>query len=128
MGKKGPRRHLKRFSAPAYWPISKKAYVFTIKPKPGPHPIDRSIPLLILIRDELKYAETATEARKIIKEGKIKVDGKTCREPRRTIGLMDVIEIPKMGEYYRILPHPQKGLIPYKISQEEATYLSLIHI
>ncbi|HDH06874.1 MAG TPA: 30S ribosomal protein S4e, partial [Thermoproteales archaeon] len=29
MGRKGPKRHLKRFPAPAFWPIPRKAYTFT---------------------------------------------------------------------------------------------------
>ncbi|MCD6154262.1 MAG: 30S ribosomal protein S4e [Candidatus Verstraetearchaeota archaeon] len=120
MGRKGPRRHLKRFPAPAFWPISKKAFKFAVKPSPGPHPIDRCIPLLSIVRDVLGYAENGREARKIIKEGTIKIDGRIRKDPKFPVGLMDVVEIPKTDEHYRLLPHPQKGLMVHEISKEEA--------
>ncbi|OYT47886.1 MAG: 30S ribosomal protein S4e, partial [Desulfurococcales archaeon ex4484_42] len=73
MARMGGRRHLKRLAAPDFWPILKKEYVWTVKPSPGPHPIERSIPLLIIVRDILGYAETAREARRLIAEGHFKV-------------------------------------------------------
>ncbi|MCR6691299.1 MAG: 30S ribosomal protein S4e, partial [archaeon YNP-LCB-003-016] len=42
MGRRGPPKHLKRFASPAFWPIPKKAYTFTVRPLPGPHPIEDS--------------------------------------------------------------------------------------
>ncbi|MCS7364257.1 MAG: 30S ribosomal protein S4e [archaeon GB-1867-035] len=122
MGKKGPKRHLKRFPSPAFWPIHRKAYKFAVKPNPGPHPLDRCIPLLVIVRDILNYAETAREARRIIKERKIKVDGKVRIDHKFPVGLMDVIEIPDAKEYYRVLPHKQKGFILHPITEEEAKF------
>ncbi|MEM2136412.1 MAG: 30S ribosomal protein S4e [Candidatus Methanomethylicia archaeon] len=122
MGRKGPAKHLKRFASPAFWPIPKKAYTFTVRPLPGPHPLDSCIPLLLLVRDMLKYAENASEAIKIIKGGKILVDGKIRIEPKFPVGIMDVISIPSIGENYRILPDPTKGLTLHPISQEEAMF------
>jgi len=116
----GSLRHLRREQAPRYWPILKKEYVWTVKPSPGPHPIDRSIPLAILIREVLGYAKNMREARRIIAQGKIKVDGVVRKDYKFPVGLMDVIEIPETGEYYRIVPHPTKVLYPVQISSEEA--------
>ncbi|MCS7386267.1 MAG: 30S ribosomal protein S4e [archaeon GB-1867-005] len=122
MGRKGPKRHLKRFPAPAFWPIPRKAYKFAVKPSPGPHPLERCIPLLVVMREILGYAETAREAKRIIKEGHIKVDGIVRKDHKFPVGLMDVIEITKTNEYYRVLPHPQKGLTLHPITQEEASF------
>lgn len=122
MGRRGPPKHLKRFASPAFWPIPKKAYTFTVRPVPGPHPMDESIPLLIIVRDILKYAETAEEAKKIIKRGEILVDGKVRREEKFPVGIMDVISIPATEENYRVLPDPIKGLILHPINKEEATF------
>ncbi|MCS7096995.1 MAG: 30S ribosomal protein S4e [Candidatus Methanomethylicia archaeon] len=122
MGRRGQPKHLKRFAAPEFWPIPKKAYTFTVRPLAGPHALENSIPLLIIVRDILKYAETAAEAKKIIKRGEILVDGKVRREHKFPVGLMDVISIPKTGENYRVLPDPVKGLILHPISMEEANF------
>lgn len=122
MGRKGPAKHLKRFASPAFWPIPKKAYTFTVRPLPGPHSLDSCIPLLLLVRDMLKYAENVSEAIKIIKGGKILVDGKIRREPKFPVGIMDVISAPSIGENYRVLPDPTKGLTLHPISQEEAMF------
>lgn len=122
MGRRGPPKHLKRFASPALWPIPKKAYRFTVRPVPGPHAIDESIPLLIIIRDILKHAETAKEARKIISNGEIIVDGRLIREPKFPVGIMDVISIPSTGEKYRVLPDPIKGLRLHNINEEEANF------
>ncbi len=122
MGKKGPKRHLKRLPAPKFWPIPRKEAKWTVRPSPGPHPINRSLPLLLIIRDILGYAKTAREARRIISEGRIKVDGKIRRDYKFPVGLMDVIEIPDVKEAYRLIPIPRKGLNLHPISEEEAKF------
>jgi len=121
MGRKGGRRHLKRKPAPKTWPIHRKEEVWTIKPKPGPHPISRCLPLALVVRDILGFAKTRKEAKTIISEGKIRVDGKIRREEHFPAGLMDVISIPEIEKTYRILPS-EKGLTLHPIKTEEANF------
>ncbi|MEM1641704.1 MAG: 30S ribosomal protein S4e [Desulfurococcaceae archaeon] len=121
MTKHGGSRHLKALAAPAFWPILRKKFKWSVKPSPGPHPIERCLPLLIIVRDILKYAKTSTEARKLIAEGHFKVDGKVRRNYKFPVGVMDVIEIPKTGEYYRVVPVPTKVLGLLRIPPEEAS-------
>jgi small subunit ribosomal protein S4e len=120
MARMGGRRHLKALAAPAFWPILRKEHKWVVNPSPGPHPIERCIPLLILVRDILKYAKTGAEARKIIAEGHFKIDGRVRRNYKYPVGPMDVIELPKTGEYYRVIPVPTKVLDLLKITPEEA--------
>jgi small subunit ribosomal protein S4e len=120
MARMGGRRHLKALAAPAFWPILRKEHKWVAKPSPGPHSIDRCIPLLILVRDILKYAKTGAEARKIIAEGHLKIDRRVRRNYKYPVGLMDVIELPKTGECYRVIPVPTKVLDLVKITPEEA--------
>ena len=122
MARMGGRRHLKALAAPRFWPILRKEYKWTVKPSPGPHPVERSIPLLIVVRDILKYAKTGREARKIIAEGHIKVDGRIRRNYKYPVGIMDVIEIVDTGEAYRMVPVPVKVMTLHPISKEEASY------
>ncbi|MEM1555119.1 MAG: S4 domain-containing protein, partial [Desulfurococcaceae archaeon] len=92
-------RHLKTFAAPAFWPIMRKKYKWVVKPSPGPHAISRCLPLLIIVRDILKYAETSREARKLISEGHFLVDGRVRRNYKYPVGVMDVISIKEYDEH-----------------------------
>ncbi len=113
-------RHMKALSAPAVQRIPRKVRPWSTKPSPGPHPVDRSLPLIIVIRDVLKLAETAREATKIVKTRQVTVDGKVITDERYPIGVMDVIGLPSLGAFYRVLPDPTGTLRLVKISKEEA--------
>jgi small subunit ribosomal protein S4e len=121
LGKKGGRRHLKRKSAPEFWPVHRKEEVWSVKPNAGPHAISRSIPLTLVLRDILGVAKTRSEAKTIVHDGKIIVDGRVQREELFPTGLMDVISIPDVEKWYRVLPH-EKGLFFHPISKDEATF------
>lgn len=114
--------HLKRLKAPKTWRIERKVAKWTVKPSPGPHPVDRSIPLLIVVRDLLKLADTGREARKIIAAREILVDGRARRDYKFPCGFMDVISIPKMNEYYRVLFDSRGVLQLTKIDEERAKW------
>lgn len=122
MAKKGGAKHLKRLSAPASWPIHRKEYYWVVKPMPGPHPISSCIPLLIVLREILGYAKTAREAKIILAEGKVKVDGKIKRDEKYPISLMDIVEIPDAKSIFRVLPLPGRGLNLVKVPMEEASF------
>jgi small subunit ribosomal protein S4e len=119
LGKKGGRRHLKRKSAPEFWPVHRKEEVWSVKPNAGPHAISRCIPLTLVLRDILGVAQTRSEAKTIVHDGKIMVDGKVQREELFPTGLMDVISIPEVEKWYRVLPR-EKGLFFHPISKDEA--------
>jgi small subunit ribosomal protein S4e len=114
--------HLTRFEAPFFLPISKKAYKWTIHPSPGPYKKDESIPLAILVRDYLKLAVNLREARRIISERKIFVDGRVRTDYKFPVGMMAVVAIPSIDFYYRIMPDNIKYLLPKQISKEDSKY------
>ncbi len=121
MGKKGGSRHLKRKPAPKHWPIPRKKFVWAVKPKPGPHPISKCLPLVLIMRDILGFAKTRAEAKKIISQGKVLVDGKVRKEELYPAGLMDVVAIPEVDKVFRILPS-RKGLTLHPIEKEESKF------
>ncbi|MFX1485649.1 MAG: 30S ribosomal protein S4e [Promethearchaeota archaeon] len=122
MVKKGGKAHLKRLLAPHFWRMPKKEAVWAARPTPGPHSKDASIPLVVILRYILNYAYTAKEARRIITEGRIEVDGKVRRNPRFSVGLMDVVEIPETKDSFRILPAPKRGLVLHPIKKSETNF------
>ena len=121
MGKKGKKGRLKRKPAPRFWPIHRKESVWIVRPSPGPHSLEKCLPLSLVLRDILGVAETRKEAKKIISQGKIYVDGKLRRKDNFPVGLMDVISMPDLKKFYRILPS-HKGLFLNPISKEEAGF------
>lgn len=96
-------KSMKRLTAPRSWPVTRKTDQWITKPLPGPHPRDRSMPVLTVIRDLLKACDTAGEARRIIGNRDIIVDGRIVREHKFPVGLMDVVSIPKLDQNYRML-------------------------
>ena len=121
MGKKGKVGRLKRKPAPRFWPIHRKEAVWIVRPSPGPHSLEKCLPLSLVLRDILGVAETRKEAKKIISQGKVYVDGAVRRKDDFPVGLMDVISMPDLDKFYRILPS-HKGLVLNSISKEEASF------
>ncbi|RLI28294.1 MAG: 30S ribosomal protein S4e [Candidatus Hecatellales archaeon] len=122
MGRMGESKHLKRHVSPAFWPIHRKEKVWTVKPSPGPHPKDRCIPLAVILRDLLGLAKTAREAKLILAEGKVKVDGKVRRDGSFPVGLMDVVEIAGLNKAYRMVPHPKEFLTLLEVDGSEKNF------
>lgn len=121
MGNKGPTKHLKRHKSPAFWPIHRKSRTWTFKTSSGPHNFESSIPTTIIIRDQLKYAKTAREAKQLLKNGKLIIDGKPRLDEKFPVGLMDVLTIPDTGENFRVLPdHGGKlRLLPISVAESQ---------
>ena len=118
----GSRKHLKRFKAPRHWPIHPKENKWTTKPNAGPHAIEGSLPLLLIVRDILGVADNAREAKRIINTGEILVDGRARKDYKFPVGFMDVIEIPKSEKVYRVLPDEKGRLILYPIAAENKDF------
>ena len=75
----------------------------------SPHKKAKSIPLIIVVRDILGYANNAREAKKIIREGKIHVDKKVVLDHKFGVGLMDTIEVADTKDHFVVLPN-NKGI------------------
>lgn len=114
--------HQKRYGAKRVMHVPAKTHVFVTRPRPGPHPRHRSIPLSVVVRDMLRQAETAAEAKRIISRRMISIDGRPVADHRHPLSLMDVLEIPLTHEAYRMLPIHRRGLRLVKISEEEKDF------
>ena len=121
LGKKGKSTGLKSKPAPRFWPIHRKEIVWVVKPSPGPHSLENCLPLALVLRDVLGLAKTRKEAKTIVSQGKIYVDGKVRLKDDYSVGLMDVISITDVDKFFRILPSG-KGLILNPIDKEEAKF------
>jgi len=119
---RGPRKHLKRLNAPSHWMLDKMSGVFAPRPSAGPHKLRECLPLLILLRNRLKYALTRNEVTKILMQRLIKVDGKIRTDKTFPAGFMDVISIEKTGEQFRLLFDTKGRFVLQSINAEEAKY------
>jgi len=119
---RGPKRHLKRLAAPRHWMLAKLGGVFAPRPSCGPHKIRESLPLILFLRNRLKYALSYDEARKICKQRLIKVDGKVRTDMRFPAGFMDVIQIEKTGETFRLLYDVKGRYTTHRITEAEGKF------
>lgn len=112
---------LKRYMMPKQWGMPRKANTWVVSSIPGPHGKHSCIPLQIIVRDVLRLADNAREARSIIFQGKILVDKKPRKEPGHPVGLMDVVEIPDMKKLYKVLA-TNKGMELKSITAESGEH------
>nr|CAD7448640.1 unnamed protein product [Timema bartmani] len=119
---RGPKKHLKRLNAPKAWMLDKLGGVYAPRPSTGPHKLRESLPLVIFLRNRLKYALTNCEVKKIVKQRLVKVDGKIRTDPNYPAGFMDVITIEKTAEYFRLIYDVKGRFTIHRISSEEAKY------
>jgi len=121
LGKKGKTARLKRKPAPRFWPIHRKELPWIVKPSSGSHSLEHCLPLTLVLRDILGVAQTRKEAKMILSEGKVIIDGTIRRKDDFPVGLMDTISMPEADKYYRVMPS-HKGLVLNPISKEEANF------
>ncbi len=114
-------KHQKRIAAPRSWRIERKTAYWTVKPRPGPHPGDRSMPLLLIIRDMLKLADSSKEAKRILNEGEVVVNGRVRKDLKFPVGIFDILSIPRIKDNYIVLLDKKGKLSLVKIGQEEAS-------
>ena len=100
---RGPKKHLKRLNAPKHWMLDKLGGVWAPRPSTGPHKLRECLPLIILLRNRLKYALTGKEVKYILMQRLVKVDGKSRTDSTYPAGFMDTISIEKTGEHFRLL-------------------------
>lgn len=120
-------KHLKRLAAPKSWAVSRKGKVWLPKPTPGKHSVEDSIPLLVAMRDYLHICDTRNEARRILGQKDILVDGVPTRNEKMPIGLMDVVTIPKLKAYYRVL-FDKRGKVRLMPIPKDQTVWKLVRV
>jgi len=114
--------HITRFEAPWFLEVNKKEYKWAVRSNAGPHKLSESVPLALLLKHYMKVADTTREAKRLIFDGKVLVDGKIRKDYKYPVGLMDVISIPSADLFFRVVPDNTKYLSLAKITKEDAKY------
>jgi len=111
--------HVKRLAAPNTWQIKRKGLDFITKTVPGPHGLDTGMPLSVLLKEVLNYANTTREVKKILNTNEIKIDGKARKDFRFPVGIFDTIEFTNVNEYFRVILNKKGKIDIIKIKKEE---------
>merc|ERR1719374_64369 len=119
---RGPRKHMKRVAAPTHWMLDKLGGCYAPRPSSGPHKLRECLPLALFLRNRLKYALSYTEVKKILAQRLVKVDGRVRTDHTYPAGFMDVIEMEKSGENFRLIYDVKGRYKVHRISKEEASY------
>ncbi|RVW42417.1 40S ribosomal protein S4 [Vitis vinifera] len=119
---RGLKKHLKRLNAPKHWMLDKLGGAFAPKPSSGPHKSRECLPLILILRNRLKYALTYREVIAILMQRHIFVDGKVRTDKTYPSGFMDVVSIPKTNENFRLLYDTKGRFRLHSVRDEEAKF------
>lgn len=107
---------MKRHKVPKNWPIPRKGTTFVVKPASGN---EKGLPVLIILRDILKFAQRRKEVKKAIHEKNILLNGKLVREDKQTAMLYDVLTLVPSKNYRLELKENGKFKVE-EISEKDA--------
>merc|ERR1711939_1073449 len=119
---RGPKKHLKRVNAPRHWMLDKLTGAFAPKPSAGPHKSRDCLPMLLLLRNRLKYALTYREVKLIVIQRLIKVDHQVRTDHLYPVGFQDVVSIERTGEHFRLMLDTKGRFVVHPIDAEEAKF------
>ena len=87
---------MKRQQVPKNWPIPRKGSAFVVKPISG------NIPILVILRDVLKIAQSRKEVKKAIHMKNLLVNGRAVKDDKSGVSLFDILTIVPSKKSYRI--------------------------
>jgi small subunit ribosomal protein S4e len=103
--------------------LDKLSGVFAPRPSTGPHKLRECLPLVILLRNRLKFALTKRECNLICMQRLVKVDHKVRTDITFPAGFMDVVTIDKIQNgNFRLLFNTKGRFVLQKITPQEAKY------
>ena len=78
--------------------------------------------MILILRNRLKYALTGKETNMICRSRYVKVDGKVRTDPNFPAGFMDVVEIEKSNDQFRLIYDCKSRYVLHRITDEEKKY------
>jgi small subunit ribosomal protein S4e len=91
--------HLKRQEVPKSWPIERKGTKYVVSPS---FEFEKGIPILIILRNMLKIADTRKEVKKALHEKSILSNNKVVIEEKMPLLLFDTLTIVPSKKHYRL--------------------------
>lgn len=117
--------HIVRKTIPNFWPIAKTGTKYMAV---ASHSINDAIPIIIIMRDILKYVKTMKEMKKIIHEKKVLVNGRIATETNYPVTLFDTLAIPSIKKFYRaVLVGKKMNFVEIKESEINTRICKIIN-
>lgn len=114
--------HLKRQGIPKNWPIKRKGTTFVVKPRSK-----KGIPLLIVLRNLLKIAQTRKEVKKAIHRKHLLINNKMVRDEKIGMTLFDTLSLVPSKTHY-VLGLSEKGKFELKSIKENEANKKIVKI
>jgi len=119
---RGPKKHMKRLNAPKHWMLDKLGGTWAPRPSAGPHKLRECLPLVLILRNRLKYALTRRESIMIVNRRLVKVDHKVRSDMNYPVGFQDVVTIEKTDEHFRLLYDTKGRFVLHRITPKEGNF------
>ena len=110
--------HVKRLSSPRTWPVPRKGTKYLTSPLPGKSK-ELSLPLTLVLREMLKIASTKKEVKSMIHAKEVLVNGKVSSDDKSSIGIFDIISLPKTNKNYKLIINEKRKLGLEEIKESE---------
>lgn len=102
--------------------LDKLSGTYAPRPSQGPHKLRESLPLVVFLRNRLKYALNGKEVKAILMQGHVKVDNKVRTDSTFPTGFMDVVGLEATNENFRLIYDIKGRFTVHRITSEEASY------
>jgi ribosomal protein S4E len=114
-------RHLKRHTMPTSWTIKRKGIDFISRPNSGSYQRKYTISMLILLREFLNFAKTSKEAKYILKNKNVLINGKKVEDIKAPLGLFEVVEFKELKKTYTIIYNTNKKVEIIEVKNNDIT-------
>ena len=121
------KNHIKSLNAPSTWAFNRKENTFITRPTPGPHTFEHTVSISFFLKHVVSKVTTKKEAKYLLRNGELLIDGKKRYDEKAQVGLMDVVTFPKVKENYVILLNRKNKLSAVKID-DKAAALKIVKI
>jgi len=105
--------------------LDKLGGVFAPKPSCGPHKTRECLPLILILRNRLKYALTRREVSQILLQRLVKIDHKVRTDKNYPVGFMDIVGIQKTDENFRLLYDTKGRFVLQRLTNPEEAKFKL---
>jgi len=78
------------------------------------------MPINLILKEILEITSTTRETKKILTNKEVLVNKKPVKDSKYPVSLMDVIDIPKLNKYFRLLFNQRGKLTLHPINKEES--------
>ncbi len=109
--------YLKRQKIGKFWPVPRKGTKYLAV---ATHNKKESIPLVVVLREVLKFVRNKKELKRLLNEKQIMINHKEIRETNYPVCLFDIISFPEIKKNYKVSLSEHKKMIFEEVSDKES--------